>query len=148
MCFCRNCFAEKAFHSVNAATYSTIKLREHRMWVVQIIFIFRFRILRDSVNPFLLLQKQVSHCKWIRSCCQEVSAEQCPKCYVLAGLRFCRSCRCCLHVGFWKLNFWKFLINQLIFQIDILLPLKIQFSWLWFQNCSTGLATTSKMFIL
>lgn len=114
------------------------------MWLVQIIFIFRVHILRKTVNPFLL---QILHCKWIWSCSQEVSTEQCPKCYMLAGLEFCRSHRCYLHVGFWKLHLWKLLINQLFLQIHIILPLKLQFSWLWFQNYSTVLASTSKVFM-
>lgn len=97
--------------TLNTATYSTIKLRKHRMWLVQIILIFQFHILRKTVNPFLLLQKQVVHSKWIWSCSQEVNTEQSPKCYMLASLEFCRSCRCYLLVVFWKLHLWKLLIN-------------------------------------
>lgn len=61
---------------------------------------------------------------------------------MFVGLEFCRWY---LPIVFWKVHLWKHLINKLIFQIDILLPLEFQFSWLQFQNHSTILAGTSKV---
>lgn len=120
----------------------TKKLRKHKMWLVHMIFVFGFRILRMTLNLILPLQNQVFRCKWIRSCFQQVSSEQCYKCCMFVGLEFCRWY---LPIVFWKVHLWKLLINKLIFQIDILLPLEFQFSWLQFQNHSTILAITSKV---
>lgn len=120
----------------------TKKLRKHKMWLVHMIFVFRFHILRMTLNLFLPLQNQVFRCKWICSCFQQVSSEQCHKCCMFVGLEFCRWY---LPIVFWKVHLWKLLINKLIFQIDILLPLEFQFSWLQFQNHSTILAITSKV---
>lgn len=61
---------------------------------------------------------------------------------MFVGLEFCRWY---LPIVFWKVHLWKHLINKLIFQIDILLPLEFQFSWLQFQIHSIILAGTSKV---